>query len=138
MTPKPKNEAVRARMKRTPQRDTPVEVAIRREAYRRGLRYRVDRRPTKSVRSRADMVFIGPKVAVYIDGCFWHGCPKHGTWPKNNAQWWREKLEANMARDRRVDAALEGEGWRVVRIWEHEDVVEAVDCIEDAIRSRAT
>ena len=107
-------------MKRTPQRNTPAEMVIRKEAYRRGLRYRVDKQAVEHIRSRPDMLFIGARVAVYVDGCFWHGCPEHGTWPKNNAEFWRGKIEANVARDRAATKALEEAGWKVIRIWERE------------------
>jgi DNA mismatch endonuclease, patch repair protein len=75
-------------------------------------------------------------VAVFVDGCFWHGCPEHGTAPKANAKWWQEKIAANIARDRRTDEALGAEGWLVVRIWEHENVVTAVARIEEALARR--
>ena len=78
-------------------------------------------------------------VAVFIDGCFWHGCPEHGTSPKSNATWWREKIGANIQRDRRTDRQLTEEGWRVVRVWEHESVEVGVGIIEDVLeRARAT
>ena len=93
--PMPEEEKVRARIKRTWRRDTAVELAIRREACRRGVHYRVDRCPSKSVRSRPDMVFTSAKVGVYIDWCFGHGWPKHGTWPKNNYSWWKEISKAS-------------------------------------------
>lgn len=76
-------------------------------------------------------------MAVLIDGCFWHGCPVHGTWPKSNAVWWREKIEANVARDRDTDDRLHRGGWRVIRVWEHEPIGEAADRIETIVRDRA-
>lgn len=88
------------------------------------------------VRSRADLVFGPSKVAVYVDGCFWHGCPEHGTMPKANAEFWRQKLEKNKARDATTVAKLRERGWTVVRIWEHECVVEAADLVEDLVRQR--
>ena len=94
-------------------------MALRRELHRRGLRYFVDRAPLKGMRRRADVVFPRRKVAVYVDGCFWHSCPIHATQPRNNAQWWADKLSANVARDRNTDERLEAEGWTVVRVWEH-------------------
>jgi DNA mismatch endonuclease (patch repair protein) len=102
-------------MRRTGRRDTAAELAIRRELHRRGHRYRIDQRPVPQLRTRADIIFTRWRVAVFVDGCFWHGCPEHATQPKANAAWWGQKLAANVARDRRADAALRAEGWQVVR-----------------------
>jgi DNA mismatch endonuclease, patch repair protein len=118
---------VRRRMQNTPIRDTPGEMALRRELHRRGFRYRVDVRPVPSLRRRADIVFTRAKVAVFCDGCYWHSCPEHGSWPKANAQWWREKIENTRRRDRDTDARLTEAGWTVVRVWEHEDPTAAAD-----------
>ena len=107
-------------MARTGRRDTKPEIEIRRLLYARGLRYRVDQPVLEGVRRRADLVFRTARVAVFIDGCFWHGCPEHATWPKHNAEFWREKIEANRQRDRDTDRRLIEEGWRVVRVWEHQ------------------
>jgi DNA mismatch endonuclease (patch repair protein) len=123
-------------MQNTRRRDTPAELALRRELHSRGLRYWVDCRPISSLRRRADIVFPRLKVAVFCDGCYWHGCPEHGTWPKQNADWWRVKIERNRQRDADTDARLEGAGWLVIRVWEHEDVAEAASAIEVAVRSR--
>lgn len=120
-----------ARLSKQRRRDTKPEVALRRELHRRGLRYFVDRAPLKGMRRRADLVFPRRKVAVYVDGCFWHSCPIHATKPRNNAQWWADKLAANVARDRDTDTRLIEEGWRVVRIWEHEDPVVAAQRVVD-------
>jgi DNA mismatch endonuclease (patch repair protein) len=117
-------------------RDTKPELAVRRVLHRRGLRYRVDLRPIPEVRSRADLVFTRARVAVYIDGCFWHRCPIHSTAPKANARWWADKLGANVARDRAIDRRLAEAGWLVVRVWEHEDPESAADRIEAAVRER--
>jgi len=113
---------------------TEAEWAIRRELFSRGRRYRVDRQPVPTVRTRADLVFPRQRLAVYVDGCFWHRCPLHGTEPKTNAEWWKEKLDANVARDRSTDAALAAAGWRVLRVWEHESPLEVVDEIERILR----
>jgi DNA mismatch endonuclease (patch repair protein) len=120
-----------ARLSKQRRRDTKPEVALRRELHRRGLRYFVDRAPVKGMRRRADLVFPRRKVAVYVDGCFWHSCLIHATKPRNNAQWWADKLAANVARDRDTDTRLIEEGWRVVRIWEHEDPVVAAQRVVD-------
>ena len=113
-------------LRRTPQRDNPLELSIRRLVHAAGLRYRVDVAPEPGLRRRADLLFRKARVAVFVDGCFWHCCPRHATWPKNNAAWWRAKLLGNVARDRDTDRRLRRAGWHVVRIWEHEDPARAV------------
>jgi DNA mismatch endonuclease, patch repair protein len=123
-------------MSKLGRRDTLPERAIRSELHRRGLRFRVDRAPLPGLRSRADVVFGPARVAVYVDGCFWHSCPEHGTRPKANAEWWERKLDRNQERDRETDRVLAEHGWEVVRIWEHEDPVAAVDRIETTVRGR--
>ena len=117
-------------------RDTSPELRVRSLVHRRGLRYRVDQRPIPGVRRTADLVFRPTRVAVFVDGCFWHRCPDHGTLPKNNHQWWSEKLCANTERDARTTATLKAEGWNVIRIWEHEPVNEAVDSVAAAVAAR--
>lgn len=133
--PEPRDETFRRRMQRQRQRDTAVELAIRRELHRRGFRFRADYRMEQSMRTRGDIVFTRRRVVVFVDGCFWHGCPEHATAPKTNAIWWREKLDANVARDRRVDMELTDLGWTVVRIWEHESVADGVERIGDALEA---
>lgn len=123
-------------MSRLGQRDTGPELALRSELHRRGLRFRVDKAPMQGLRSRADVVFGPEKVAVYVDGCFWHSCPEHGSMPKANAAFWKRKLERNQQRDMETDAALHQSGWEVVRVWEHEEVAEAADRVEDVLRAR--
>ncbi|KLN68845.1 MULTISPECIES: very short patch repair endonuclease [unclassified Rhodococcus (in: high G+C Gram-positive bacteria)] len=125
--------ATSARMSAQRRRDTKPEIALRRELHRRGLRYFVDRAPIKGVRRRADLVFPRRNVAVFVDGCFWHSCPQHATFPKNNAQWWTEKLAANVVRDRDTDARLAEQGWTVIRIWEHEDPLVAAERVQKAL-----
>src|SRR5689334_6640385 len=117
-------------MERQLRRDTGPELAVRKELHHRGIRFRVDVKPEPDLRMRGDLVWRGRKVVVMIDGCYWHGCPIHGTSPKNNAQWWREKIGTNMERDRRHDAALRQRGWMVMRFWEHEDPIRVADAIE--------
>jgi DNA mismatch endonuclease, patch repair protein len=123
-------------MARVRRRDTAPELQLRSELHRRGLRYRVDRRPLKGVPSRADLVFGPARVAVYVDGCFWHSCPEHGTMPRSNEAWWQEKLARNRERDAETDRALAAAGWSVVRIWEHEDPIQAADRVEATVRER--
>jgi DNA mismatch endonuclease (patch repair protein) len=123
-------------MSRVGRRDTTPELAIRSELHRRGFRFRVDRAPVPDLRSRADIVFGPARVAVYVDGCFWHSCPEHGTMPKANAEWWERKLARNRERDQQADTFLRGCGWQVVRVWEHEDPLEAADRVEIALRRK--
>jgi DNA mismatch endonuclease (patch repair protein) len=123
-------------MKSQRQRDTAAETALRSLLHRRGLRFRVHY-PLPNLRRRADIAFPGRRIAIFVDGCFWHGCPEHGTWPKQNADWWREKIEANRRRDADTDAKLEQRGWKVIRVWEHEDPEAAAGRIEDSVRRGA-
>jgi DNA mismatch endonuclease, patch repair protein len=124
-------------MQRQARRDTRAELLLRSELHRRGLRYRVHQRPVPAFRREADVVFRRARVAVFVDGCFWHGCPDHVSWPKANSAWWREKIQANVQRDRETDRALVDAGWVVVRVWEHEDPLRAADRIESTVRARA-
>lgn len=123
-------------MSKLGRRDTLPERAIRSELHRRGFRFRVDRPPLPGLRSRADIVFGPARVAVYVDGCFWHSCPEHGTRPKANAAWWERKLDRNRERDRETDRVLREHGWEVVRIWEHEDPVASAERVEVTVRMR--
>ena len=133
--PPASSEDARNRMRRTPRRDTPCELAIRSAAHRLGLRFRVDW-PLPGTRRRADLAFPRARVAVFVDGCFWHGCPEHGTWPKANATWWRKKILANVERDRDTDDRLERAGWSSLRFWEHEDAAYAARAIRQEVRRR--
>lgn len=101
-------------------RDTGPELALRSALHRRGLRYRVNVKPVATIPCRADIVFRRQRVAVFVDGCFWHACPQHGTSPRTNASYWSAKIARNVERDRRNDADLTAAGWTVVRVWEHE------------------
>jgi DNA mismatch endonuclease (patch repair protein) len=134
--PVPLDEGVTSRMASQSRRDTLPEMLLRRELHRRGLRYRVDRPVLPDLRRRRpDIVFSSARVAVFVDGCFWHRCPVHAVAPKNNRAWWRDKLQANVDRDRDTDDRLAAAGWRVIRVWEHEDPVTAADRIEEAVRT---
>jgi DNA mismatch endonuclease, patch repair protein len=123
-------------MQATRQRDTPGELALRSALRALGLRYRVDA-ALPGTRRRADVVFIRAKVAVFVDGCFWHGCPVHGTWPRANAEWWRSKIDGNRARDADTDNRLRASGWLVLRFWAHDDPLDAAEQIAITLRSRA-
>ncbi len=134
--PAPSSAAARDRFRAQRRRDTAPELALRRLLHARGLRYRVDTAPLPGVRRRADVVFTRARVAVFVDGCFWHSCPVHATHPKANADWWRTKLEATVCRDRDTDATLAAAGWCVVRVWEHEPALETADRVAEAYSSR--
>lgn len=123
-------------MSRTAQRDNRKEVALRSTLHARGLRFRIHSRVLEPSRRTIDITFPAPRVAVFVDGCFWHGCPVHGTSPKNNAAWWRAKIDTNIARDRDTDRRLREAGWSVIRIWEHEDIEAAADRVEEVVRSK--
>jgi DNA mismatch endonuclease (patch repair protein) len=123
-------------MQATRQRDTPAEVALRSALHRLGLRFRVQRRPVAGLKRRADIVFAPARVAVFVDGCFWHGCPEHATWPKQNAVWWREKIEGNRQRDADTDARLAAAGWLSVRVWAHEKPADAAERVAGIVRAR--
>lgn len=132
------DDATRARMSRQRRRDTDPERALRSSLHRRGLRYRLHRRPVPGLRRQADIVFGPARVAVFVDGCFWHCCPDHATSPKANGAWWATKLAANVARDRDTDERLAAAGWAVVRVWEHEDPTAAAARIAELVCSRIT
>lgn len=116
--------------------DTGPELALRRLLHARGWRYRVNHRVNVGESSvRPDVVFTRRRVAVFVDGCFWHGCPQHMSWPKSNEDFWRQKIERNMRRDQEQDRLLKSAGWRVVRIWEHEPLEDALSRVEGTVRA---
>ncbi|WP_435590808.1 very short patch repair endonuclease [Nocardia sp. bgisy118] len=123
----------RAVMRANRRRDTTPELALRKLLYHRGLRYRVDASPIQKIRRKADIVFSADQVAVFVDGCFWHGCEVHHRPAVKNADFWRQKIAANQTRDRETNDALRSAGWMVIRVWEHEDPIAAADRIEQAI-----
>jgi DNA mismatch endonuclease, patch repair protein len=131
--PVPLNDHVRKQMRTMPRRDTGVEVAVRRELHRLGLRFRVQ---VRALPGNPDVAFTRAKVAIFVDGCFWHRCPTHGTAPKNNGSWWAAKLDENVARDRRKDEQLREMGWLPVHIWEHDDPVDSALRIRGLCRER--
>lgn len=133
LRPTPLNEGVSRQMSAMPTRDTGTEMALRRELHHRGLRYRTH---LKTLPGKPDIAFTRARIAVFVDGCFWHRCPDHGTAPKNNGKWWSEKLDANVARDRRNDEYLQQLGWISVHVWEHEDPATAADAISELWRNR--
>lgn len=127
------SERVSRQMSNLGQRDTAPEVAIRSELHRRGIRFRVHAKPEPDLRTKADIVFRPKKVCVYIDGCFWHSCPEHGTMPVSNRDFWVKKLGRNSERDLENTRLLTERGWTVIRCWEHEDPISASDRIESIV-----
>ncbi len=136
--PPASSETALRRMKTQRRRDTTPELALRRELHCRGLRYRLEVDLLGHSRRRCDIVFPRSKVACFVDGCFWHSCPVHGTTPESNRDWWIEKLANNVTRDRDTDERLAAMGWLVIRIWEHESPNLAADHIEAVIRARSS
>ena len=135
--PAPSTAAAREIMQRNRRRDSRAEVVLRRALHRSGLRFRIDhpirlasRRPV-----RPDIVFTRARVAVFVDGCFWHGCPAHGRTPKSNTGYWEAKIALNRDRDERQTTALGAAGWTVVRIWEHEPTESAAHAVSAAVRA---
>ena len=125
---------VSAQMSRMPRAATGPELALRRELHARGIRFRTQ---VRTLPGTPDVVLTRAKVAIFIDGCFWHACPDHCVKPKNNAQWWSEKLQANAKRDYRKDCELTVLGWTVLRFWEHMAIPEVADRIEKVWRSKS-
>ncbi|MGD6745238.1 very short patch repair endonuclease [Streptomyces sp. BH106] len=123
-------------MSRQVSKDTAAELAVRRLLHAEGMRYRVEYPVPGMARRRIDVAFTRAKVAVLIDGCFWHGCPRHATQPKANSKWWRAKLDRNMARDAETTTHLESLGWEVLRFWEHEAPDDVVAVVSDVVERR--
>ena len=136
-SPRPKDPSTRDRLSQQPRRDTSPEVALRKELWRRGYRYSLHRQ-IKGTRRTIDIALVRHRMALFTDGCFWHYCPKHCSIPKNNSRWWTEKLARNIERDRETDRILKSQGWKVIRVWEHENVTTAANRVERAILSRST
>jgi DNA mismatch endonuclease, patch repair protein len=116
--------------------ESEVERQLRSVLHRRGLRFRKHLAPLRGLRCRPDIVFTRQRIAVFVDGCFWHRCPEHGTDPKANGDWWRLKLDANAARDKRNNKALTDAGWLVLRFWAHQPIAEMSETIVAAHASR--
>lgn len=131
------SEHARLTMRANRSRDTKPEVAVRRELHRRGRRFRVAYRPLSEDRRRTvDIAFTRLKVAVHIDGCFWHGCAEHFVPPKTNATYWEQKIASNRARDLDTDRRLTDAGWTVLRFWEHERPTGVADAVENVLWER--
>lgn len=136
--PAASSEAALHRMQAAKPKDTAPEKAIRSTLHRLGLRYSIDAKPVKQLNRRADILFRPLKVAVFIDGCFWHGCPIHGTQAKSNAEFWRSKIKRNQERDADTTKQLEDAGWKVIRVWEHENPIESAEEIYNIIKKIRT
>lgn len=120
-------------------KDTGPERRLRSALHARGLRFRKDHKiAAGDVKTRADIAFTAVRVAVFVDGCFWHRCPDHATDPKRNSEYWAPKLQRNVERDQRVNAALQASGWLVIRVWEHESATDAAERIVMAVAARRT
>lgn len=132
LRPIPLNDSVSSQMQRMPRTRTKPEMQLRRELHRRGMRFRVN---YPKLPGRPDIAFTKLRLAVFVDGCFWHMCPLHSTMPRNNAEWWRIKLLRNVERDREKDDQLSVRGWHVLHIWEHEDTHEAADKVSALVSS---
>ncbi|NYI81046.1 DNA mismatch endonuclease Vsr [Nocardioides panzhihuensis] len=130
------SEAARRTMQGNRGRDTKPEMAVRRLIHANGLRYRVNARPEGDLRRTADIVFTRIKVAVFIDGCFWHGCPTHFTMPRANREFWERKIQHNMARDGETTMVLTQRGWTVLRFWEHESPDDIAETIATTVSER--
>lgn len=115
-------------------RDTKPELAVRRLLHAHGFRFRVDHRPSASVRTRADVVFTRVRIAIFIDGCFWHQCPTHFVMPKSNIDYWKPKITRNVTRDVETTGVLLDQGWTVLRYWEHTPPSEVARDIERTYR----
>jgi DNA mismatch endonuclease (patch repair protein) len=132
--PTPKNKLVSTQMSKMPRLSTQPELALRRELHSVGLRFRVN---VKALPGRPDLVLTRAKLAIFVDGCFWHCCPEHGVKPKNNAEWWQKKLDGNIERDRRKDLELERLGWTPLHFWEHQAVDLISSIVIDLWKARA-
>lgn len=134
-TPPATDDVTRRRMQATRSKHSRAERDLRSELHRRGLRYRLHLPLLDNKRYKADIVFRRARVVVFLDGCFWHSCPEHGTTAISNADWWAKKLARNRERDAYAESHLVERGWTVVRVWEHEDPCHAADVIEDVLYS---
>jgi DNA mismatch endonuclease (patch repair protein) len=135
--PFPSSPAATATMKANRRVDTRPEALLRSALHRKGLRFRKDvYLRVGDVRTKADIVFRPRRIAIYLDGCFWHSCPEHGQLPRANRTYWKPKLERNVRRDQEVTRALRVDGWTVIRIWEHEPVDHAARKIHEAVKRR--
>ncbi|MCY3851922.1 MAG: very short patch repair endonuclease, partial [Acidimicrobiaceae bacterium] len=129
------SEATRKSMQGNRSRDTKPELAARSLIHAQGLRYRVGVRPLPGLRRTADVVFRRDKIAVFLDGCFWHGCPEHHTQPTTNSEYWSAKINGNIERDKDTNAQLEQAGWTVLRFWEHESPETVAEVVQRTVHA---
>ena len=134
MDNQPSSPAASRRMAKVRQKGTTAELRLRKELFHIGLRYRVNYKILEIPRRTVDIAFPRQKLAIFVDGCFWHGCPEHGSWPKLNAEFWREKINTNRIRDVDTDTMLRALGWNVMRVWEHEVPGEVARRIAELMR----
>ena len=130
------SDATRRSMQGNRGRDTGPELAVRSAVHSRGLRYRVNTRPLPELRRTADLVFSRPRVAVFVDGCWWHGCEEHYSAPRANSDYWNRKVESNRRRDADTNSRLQEAGWIVLRFWEHDDPEQVATQVEEVVRPR--
>lgn len=130
----PKDQAVSERMRRQRTQDTAIEMAVRRTLYSYGFRYRIQYPVPCFPRRTIDIAFPSRKLAVNIDGCFWHGCERHRPMPRSNSDWWRRKINENRERDRQTDLHLAASGWKTLRFWEHEPLGNIVRTIIETVK----
>jgi DNA mismatch endonuclease (patch repair protein) len=131
------SEGVRRSMRSNRPKDTAHEVALRSALHAAGLRFRKHYKPIKGTRCEVDVAFTRLRIAVQLDGCFWHGCPTHASRPATNEAWWAAKLDANTARDRRNDELLRNNGWTVLRFWEHEPMQDILARVRREVETRS-
>ncbi|WP_454119244.1 very short patch repair endonuclease [Microbacterium lacticum] len=135
-TPWASSDAARKTMQGNRGRDTKAELAVRRLVHAAGLRYRVNARPEPDLRRTADLLFTRARVAVFIDGCYWHGCPEHFSMPATNLDYWSTKIGRNQARDLETTTVLEARGWLVLRFWEHDPPATVAERIAEQVLAR--
>jgi len=134
----PSSPAARNRMKAVRHSGTKAELMLRDALDQLGLTYEVDARPVPESTRKADILFRNERIAVFVDGCFWHGCPVHGTQAKANAEFWNKKIEANHRRDEDTNRFLQTKGWVVIRVWEHENANEAASKIAQTLTRQSS
>jgi DNA mismatch endonuclease (patch repair protein) len=130
--------AIRRVMQGNKSRDTKPEIAVRSAVHALGMRYRVSARPLRDLRRTADLVFRHARVAVFVDGCFWHGCPQHHAPPKTNSGYWAMKVQGNRNRDRDTNQRLREEHWTVLRFWSHEEPLSVATQIATVVRRKSS